>query len=59
MGWGGYLIEIGLMLDEHAGEKERYHTELAAKLLLEIRLIAESPTYQEIVTRVDSTLEES
>lgn len=53
MGWGGYTIEVGLLLDEHAGDKEREHTELANKLLAEIREVAERPEYEDIVTRVD------
>jgi hypothetical protein len=58
MGWGGYNIEIGLLLDEHAGDKEREHTELASRLLAEITAVCERAEYAEIVTRVDPSWHE-
>lgn len=53
MGWESFHIDIPLMLDAHAGDKEREHTQLAAKLIQEIKEIVERGEYAEIVPYFD------
>lgn len=46
MGWHGITVRVSVLLDAHAGEKEKRHDELYAQFLMELAKLCDK--YEEI-----------